>query len=106
MGGIRVLPIMVLAVAAVLAQSASAEPRGKGRLTAVGKAHGAIPARDAGTGGRVIRRHTRDEDRVVRIIDDIFNGTDGLPRLPPGLAKGRGVPPGLENRSELPPGLR
>ena len=136
MGGIRVLPIMALAVAAVLAQPAAAEPRGKGQIKAVGKVHGAISApgivksgRRDGTTIRVIRRNKGDDHRVVGIIDDILGGTDGfhglppglakrhgnLPHglakrgvgnLPPGLAKGHGVPPGLAHRSQLPPGLR
>ncbi len=134
MGGIRVLRIVALAVAAVLAQPASAEPRGKGQIKAVGKTHGAVSAPGFGTGGRgdgttirVIRRNQGDDHRVVRIIDDFFGGTDGfhglppglakrhgnLPHglakrghLPPGLAKGHGVPPGLAHRSRLPHGLR
>ncbi len=134
MGAIRVLPIVALAVAAVLAQPASAEPRGKGQFKAVGKAHGALSApgfansgRRDGTNLRVIRRNKGDDHRVVRIIDDIFStdGFHGLPpglakrhgnlphglakrgfgNLPPGLAKGHGVPPGLAHRSQRPPGL-
>ncbi len=133
MGGIRVWPIVALAVAAVLAQPASAGPRGKGQFKAVGKAHGALSAPGFGNGGRgdgttirVIRRNQGDDHRVARIIDDILGGTDrfhGLPpglakrhgnlphglakrgQLPPGLAKGHGVPPGLAPRSRLPPGL-
>ncbi len=135
MGGIRVLSIVALAVAAVLAQPASAEPRGKGQFKAVGKAHGALSAPGIGNSGRrdgttvrVIRRNKGDDDRVVRIIDDILGGTDGFHGLPPGLAKrhgnlphglekrgfgnlphglakGHGVPPGLAHRSRLPPGL-
>jgi hypothetical protein len=133
MGAIRVLPIVALAVAAVLAQPASAEPRGKGQIKAVGKAHGALSAPGIGNSGRrdgttirAFRRNQGDDHRVVRIIDDFFSGTDGfhglppglakrhgnLPHglakrghLPPGLAKGHGVPPGLANRSQLPPGL-
>ncbi len=134
MGGIRVLPIVALAVAAVLAQPASAEPRGKGQFKAVGKAHGALSAPGFGNSGRrdgttlrVIRRNKGDDHRVVRIIDDIFS-TDGFHGLPPGLAKrhgnlphglakrgvgnlaaglakGHAVPPGLAKRSQLPPGL-
>ncbi len=117
MAGIWVLPIIVLAAAAVLAQPVSAAPRGKGQIKAAGKAHGAVPGHLAGTGGR----------RALRIIDDILgdaSGFHGLPpglgkrhgnlphglakrgvgNLPPGLAKGHGVPPGLANRT-LPPGL-
>ena len=135
MGGTRVLPIVALAVAAVLAQPASAEPRGKGQIKAVGKAHGAISAPGIGQSGRrdgttirVIRRNGGDDRRVVRIIDHILGGTDGfhglppglgkrhgdLPHglakrgdgnLPPGLAKDHPIPPGLTNRTELPPGL-
>ena len=134
MGGIRVLPIVALAVAAVLAQPASAEPRGKGQIKAVGKAHGALSApgigksgRRAGTTLRVIRRNQGGDHRLVRIIDDIFStdGFHGLPpglgkrhgnlphglakrgfgNLPPGLAKDHPIPPGLTNRTELPPGL-
>ena len=133
MGAIRVWPIVALAVLAVLAQPASAGPRGKGQIKAVGQAHGALSAPGFGHGGRghgtairVIRRNRGDGDRVVRIIDDILRGTDGfhglppglakrhgnLPHglakrahLPPGLAKGHGVPPGLAHRSQLPPGL-
>ena len=135
MVGIRVLPIVALAVAAVLAQPASAEPRGKGQIKAVGKAHGAIWAPGIGNSGRrdgttirVIRRNEGDDHRVVRVIDHIFSGTDGfhglppglgkrhgdLPHglkkrgvgnLPPGLAKDHPIPPGLANRTELPPGL-
>ncbi len=135
MGGIRVLPIVALAVAAVLAQPASAEPRGKGQIKAVGKVHGALSAPGIGNSGRrdgttvrVIRRSKGDDHRVVRIIDDILGDTDGfhglppglakrhgnLPHglakrrfgnLPPGLAKGHGVPPGLAHRSQRPPGL-
>ncbi len=136
MGAIRMLPIVALAVLAVLAQPASAGSRGKGQFKAVGKAHGALSAtgfgnsgRRDGTAVRVIRRNKGDGDRVVRIIDDILGGTDGfhglppglakrhgdLPHglakrgvgnLPPGLAKGHGVPPGLAHRSRLPHGLR
>ena len=133
MGGLRVLPIVALAVAAVLAQPASAGSRGKGQIKAVGKAHGALSAPGIGNSGRrdgtiirVIRRNEGDDHRVVRVIDHIFSGTDGfhglppglgkrhgdLPHglakrehLPPGLAKGHGVPPGLANRSQLPHGL-
>ncbi len=135
MGGIRVLSIVALAVAAVLAQPASAEPRGKGQFKAVGKAHGALSATGFGNSGRkdgttlrAFRRNKGDGDRVVRIIEDDFSDTDGfhglppglakrhgnLPHglakrgfgnLPPGLAKGHGVPPGLAKRSQLPPGL-
>ena len=133
MGAIRMLPIVALAVLAVLAQPASAGSRGKGQIKAVGQAHGAVSAprignrgRRDGTTIRVIRRNQGDDHRVVRIIDDILSGTDGfhglppglakrhgnLPHglakrghLPPGLAKGHGVPPGLAHRSRLPPGL-
>ncbi len=135
MGGIRVWPIVALAVAAVLAQPASAGSRGKGQFKAVGKAHGALSAPRIGNGGRgdgttirVIRRNRGDDHRVVGVIDDFLSGTDGfhglppglakrhgdLPHglakrgvgnLPPGLAKGRGVPPGLRNRSQFPSGL-
>ncbi len=133
MGAIRMLPIVALAIAAVLAQPASAGSRGKGQIKAVGKVHGAVSAPGFGTGGRgdgttvrVIRRNRGGDDRVVRIIDDILSGTDGfhglppglakrhgnLPHglakrghLPPGLAKGHGVPPGLAHRLQLPPGL-
>ena len=135
MGGTRVLPIVALAVAAVLAQPASAEPRGKGQIKAAGKAHGAIWAPGIGQSGRrdgttlrVIRRNGGNDRRVVRIIDHILGGTDGfhglppglgkrhgnLPHglakrgvgnLPPGLAKDHPIPPGLANRTELPPGL-
>ncbi len=134
MDGIRVLPIVALAVAAVLAQPASAEPRGKGQIKAVGKAHGALSAPGFGNSGhkdgtalRGIRINKGDDHRVVRIIDDIFS-TDGFHGLPPGLgkrhgnlphglakrgvgnlphglAKGHGVPPGLAHRSQLPHGL-
>ncbi len=133
LGGIRVLSIVALAVAAVLVQPAWAEPRGKGQFKAVGKAHGDISAprfgksqRRDGTTVRAFRRNKRGDDRPVRIIDEFFNGTDGfhglppglakrhgdLPyglakrgHLPPGLAKGHGVPPGLTNRSQFRPGL-
>ncbi len=135
MRGIRMLPIVALAVLAVVAQPASAGSRGKGQIKAVGKAHGAVSAPGFGNGGRgggttirVIRRNQGGDDRVVRIIDGILSGTDGfhglppglakrhgdLPHglakrgvgnLPPGLAKGHGVPPGLAHRSQLPPGL-
>ncbi len=135
MRGIWVWPLVALAVAAVLAQPASAGSRGKGQIKAVGKAHGAVSAPGFGNGGRgdgttirVIRRNQGGDDRVVRIIDDTLSGTDGfhglppglakrhgdLPHglakrgvgnLPPGLAKGHGVPPGLAHRSQLPPGL-
>ncbi len=135
MGAIRMLPIVALAIAAVLAQPASAGPRGKGQIKAVGKAHGAVSApgfgnrgRGDGTTIRVIRRNRGDDHRVVGVIDDFLSGTDGfhglppglakrhgnLPHglakrgvgnLPPGLAKGHGVPPGLAHRSQLPPGL-
>ena len=113
-----VLPIIVLAAAAVLAQPASAANRGKGHIQAAGKANGALTGHKAGKGGR----------RALLIIDDILGGAGGfhglppglgkrhgnLPHglakrgvgnLPPGLAKGHGVPPGLANRSQLPPGL-
>ena len=133
MGAIRMLPIVALAVLAVLAQPASAGPRGKGQIKAVGQAHGALSAPGIGQSGRrdgttvrVIRRNQGDDHRIVRIIDHILSGTDrfhGLPpglakrhgnlphglakraHLPPGLAKGHGVPPGLAHRSRLPPGL-
>ncbi len=135
MRGIRMLPIVALAVLAVVAQPASAGSRGKVQIKAVGKAHGAVSAPGFGNRGRgdrttirVIRRNGGGDDRVVRIIDDILSGTDGfhglppglakrhgnLPHglakrgvgnLPPGLAKGHGVPPGLAHRSQLPPGL-
>ncbi len=135
MGGLRVLPIVALAVAAVLAQPASAGPRGKGQIKAVGKAHGAISAPGIGNSGRrdgttirVIRRNGGDDRRVVRILDNGLFATDGfhglppglgkrhgnLPHglakrgvgnLPPGLAKDHPIPPGLANRTELPPGL-
>ncbi len=134
MRGIRVWPIVAIAVLAVVAQPASAGPRGMGQLTAVGKVHGALSAPGFGNSGRrdgttlrVIRRNKGDDHRVVRIIDDIFS-TDGFHGLPPGLAKRHGdlphglakrgfgdlppglakdhrVPPGLANRSPLPPGL-
>ncbi len=135
MGGIRVLPIVALAVAVVLAQPVSAEPRDKGQIKAVGKAHGAISAPGIGKSGRrdgttirVIRRNKGDDHRVVRIIDDIFSDTDGFHGLPPGLGKRHGnlphglakrgvgnlphglakdhpIPPGLANRTDLPHGL-
>ena len=135
MGGLRVLPIVALAVAAVLAQPASAGPRGKGQIKAVGKAHGAISVPGIGNSGRrdgttvrVFRRNEGDDRRVARIIDDILNGTDGFHGLPPGLGKRHGnlphglakrgvgnlphglakdhpIPPGLDNRSQLPHGL-
>ncbi len=135
MGGIRVLSIVALAVAAVLAQPAAAEPRGKGQIKAVGKAQGANSAtgifnsgRKDGTTVRAFRRNNGDDDRIVRTIEDFLSDTDGfhglppglakrhgdLPHglakrgfgnLPPGLAKGHGVPPGLAKRSQLPPGL-
>ena len=117
MAGIWVLPIIVLAAAAVLAQPVSAAPRGKGQIKAAGKAHGAVPGHEARTGGR----------RALRIIDNIIGdagGFHGLPpglgkrhgnlphglakrgvgNLPPGLAKHHPIPPGLTNRT-LPPGL-
>ena len=113
MAGFWVLPIIVLAAAAVLAQPASAGPQGKGQIKAAGKAHGVVSGR---------------KDPALLIIDDILGdagGFHGLPpglgkrhgnlphglakrgvgNLPPGLAKGHGVPPGLANRSQLPPGL-
>ncbi len=135
MGAIRMLPIVALAVLAVVAQPASAGSRGKGQIKAVGKAHGAVSAPGFGNGGRGdgtalggIRGNQGGDDRVVRIINGIVSGTDGfhglppglakrhgdLPHglakrgvgnLPPGLAKGHGVPPGLAHRSQLPPGL-
>ena len=135
MGGIRVWPIVALAVAAVLAQPASAGPRGKGQIKAAGKAHGALSAPGIGNSGRrdgttvrVFRRNQGDDHRVARVMDHIFSGTDGfhglppglgqrhgdLPHglakrgvdnLPPGLAKDHPIPPGLDNRSQLPPGL-
>ncbi len=135
MRGIRMLPIVALAVLAVVAQPASAGSRGKGQIKAVGKAHGAVSAPGFGNGGRrdgttirVIRRNGGDDHRVVGIIDHFLGATDGfhglppglakrhgdLPHglakrgvgnLPPGLAKGHGVPPGLAHRSQLPPGL-
>ncbi len=135
MRGIRVWPIVALAVLAVLAQPASAGSRGKGQVKAVGKAHGAVSAPGFGNGGRrdgtaigATRRNQGGDHRVVRIIDDTLSGTGGfhglppglakrhgdLPHglakrgvgnLPPGLAKGHGVPPGLAHRSQLPPGL-
>ncbi len=135
MRGIWVWPLVALAVAAVLAQPASAGSRGKGQVKAVGKAHGAVSAPGFGNRGRgdrttirVIRRNGGDDHRVVGIIDHFLGGTDGfhglppglakrhgdLPHglakrgvgnLPPGLAKGHGVPPGLAHRSRLPPGL-
>ncbi len=135
MGAIRMLPIVALAVLAVVAQPASAGSRGKGQIKAVGKAHGAVSAPGFGAGGRGggtalggIRGNQGDDNRAARIIDDILGGTGGfhglppglakrhgnLPHglakrgvgnLPPGLAKGHGVPPGLAHRSQLPPGL-
>ncbi len=117
MAGIWVLPIIVVAAAAVLAQPASAAPRGKGQIKAAGKTHGAVLGHEAGTGGR----------RALLIIDDILGdagGFHGLPpglgkrhgnlphgvakrgvgNLPPGLARDHPIPPGLTNRT-LPPGL-
>ncbi len=120
MGGIRVLPIVALAVAAVLAQPASAAPRGKGQIKAVGKVHGAISAPGIGRSGRrdgtrirVIGRNQGQDQRVVRIIedtfiDDIFGGTNRFHGLPPGLGKRHGnLPHGLAKRGvgNLPPGL-
>ena len=135
MGGLRVLPIVALAVVAVLAQPASAGPRGKGQIKAVGKAHGALSAPGIGQSGRrdgttirVIRRNEGGDHRIARVIDDIFSGTDGFHGLPPGLGKRHGnlpyglakrgvdnlppglvkdhpIPPGLANRSQLPHGL-
>ena len=118
MGGIRILPIVALAVAAVLAQPASAEPRGKGQIKAVGKVHGAISApgivksgRRDGTTIRVIRSNKGDDRRVVHIIDDILGGAGGFHGLPPGLGKRHGnLPHGLKKRRigillNLPPGL-
>ena len=135
MVGIRFLPIVALAIAAVLAQPASAGPRGKGQIKAAGKAHGAIWAPGIGQSGRrdgttirVIRRNQGDDHRVVRILDNGLFATDGFHGLPPGLgkrhgnlphglakrgvgnlpwglAKGHPIPPGLANRTELPPGL-
>ena len=114
MGGLRVLPIVALAVAAVLAQPASAGPRGKGQIKAAGKAHGALSAPGIGNSGRrdgttirVIRRNGGDDRRVVRIIDHILGGTDGFHGLPPGLGKRHGnLPHGLAKRDgNLPWGL-
>ncbi len=135
MGGVRVLSIVALAVAAVLAQPAWAEPRGKGQFKAVGKAQGGTSAtgfvnsgRKDGTTVRATRRDQGDGDRIVGTIEDFLSDTDGfhglppglakrrgdLPHglakrgfgnLPPGLAKGHGVPPGLRNRSQVRPGL-
>ncbi len=120
MDGIRVLLIVALAAAAVLAQPASAAPRGKGQIKAAGKVHGAIAAPGIGNSGRrdgtrirVIGRNQGDEDRIGRIvddtfIDDIFSGTNGFHGLPPGLAKRHGnLPHGLAKRGigNLPPGL-
>ncbi len=134
MAGFWVLPIIVLAAVAVLAQPASAGPRGKGQIKAVGKVHGAISAlgsvnsgRRDGTTIRVIRSNKGDDRRVVHIIDDILGGAGGFHGLPPGLGKRHGnlphglakrgvgnlprglakdhpIPPGLTNRT-LPPGL-
>ena len=106
MGGLRVLPIVALAVAAVLAQPASAGSRGKGQIKAVGQAHGAVSAPGFGHGGRgdgtairVIRRNRGGDHHLVRIIDDILRGTDGFHGLPPGLAKRHGnLPHGLAKR--------
>ena len=135
MGAIRVWPIVALAIAAVLAQPASAGPRGKGQIKAVGKTHGVLSAPGIGNRGRrdgttirVIRRNEGDDHRVARILDNGLFATDGfhglppglgkrhgnLPHglakrgvgnLPPGLAKDHPIPPGLANRTELPPGL-
>ena len=118
MGGIQVLPIVALAVAAVLAQPASAGPRGKGQIKAVGKVHGAISApgivksgRRDGTTIRVIQRNGGDDHRVVRILDNGLFATDGFHGLPPGLGKRHdNLPHGLKKRRtgillNLPPGL-
>ena len=120
MGGIRILPIVALAVAAVLAQPAAAEPRGKGQIKAVGKVHGAISApgivksgRRDGTTIRVIRRNKGDDHRVARILDNGLFVTDGFHGLPPGLGKRHGnlphgnLPHGLAKRGvgNLPRGL-
>ncbi len=120
MGGIRVWPIVALAVAAVLAQPASAEPRGKGQIKAVGKVHGAVSAPGIGKSGRrdgttvrVIRRNHGDDRRVVCLIDDtfgddVFGATNRFHGLPPGLGKRHGnLPHGLAKRGigNLPPGL-
>ena len=106
MGGLRVLPIVALAIAAVLAQPASAGPRGKGQIKAVGKAHGALSAPGIGNSGRrdgttirVIRRNGGDDRRVVRILDNGLFATDGFHGLPPGLGKRHGnLPHGLAKR--------
>ena len=106
MGGIRVLPIVALAIAAVLAQPASAGPRGKGQIKAVGKAHGAIWAPGIGQSGRrdgttirVIRRNEGDDHRIVRILDNGLFATDGFHGRPPGLGKRHhNLPYGLKKR--------
>ena len=113
MSGFWVLPIIAFAAAAILAQPASAAPRGKGQIEAAGKANG------------VVSGH---KNRALLIINDILGdagGFHGLPpglgkrhgnlphglakrgvgNLPPGLAKHHPIPPGLANRSQLPPGL-
>ena len=118
MGGLRVLLIVALAIAAVLAQPASAGPRGKGQIKAVGKAHGALSAPGIGQSGRrdgttirVIQRNGGDDHRIVRILDNGLFATDGFHGLPPGLGKRHdNLPHGLKKRRtgillNLPPGL-
>ena len=125
MGGIRVLPIVALAVAAVLAQPVSADAKDKGQNKGVVRLHGGASAQDiVRTPGdaraiRVIRRdrrddartvrvigtHRRDRDRVVRIVDDRFDHIDIFRGLPPGLGKRDQLPHGLAKRDFLPPGL-
>ncbi len=108
MAGFWVLPIIVLAAAAVLAQPASAGPQGKGQIKAAGKAHGALTGHEAGKGGR----------RALLIIDDILGDAGGFHSLPSGLGKRHGnlphglakrgvgnMPPGLVKNHPIPPGL-
>ena len=125
MGAIRVLPIVALAVVAILAQPVSADAKGKGLNKGAVRFHGGASAQDTvrtpgdartirvirsdrrdGTRTvRMIGTDRRDRDRVVRIVDDRFDHIDIFRGLPPGLGKRDQLPHGLAKRAFLPPGL-
>ena len=119
------MPIMALAVGAILVQPISAGAKGKGQNKGMVRLHGGASAHDIvrTPGGartfRVIRRdrrddartvrvigtHRRDRNRELRIVDDRFDNIDRFLGLPPGLGKRDHLPHGLAKRGFLPPGL-